>query len=267
MVVRTLFEVGPFRVHIYGVLLAVAFVVGSLWATRAARRRGIPEERILSLIGWILISSIIGARLHFVLAHPSSYEDPLQLFRIWEGGLTLYGGLIAAILVSFFYLRRHRIGFRPVADAIAPALALGEGIARIGCFLNGCCFGRACEAAIGVHYPPDSYAEMALGDTAVYPSQLFLSVGMIALFVLLWRIERHLPTAGRLFGLYLLGQGTLRYAVDFSRYYEPVDRLHLLGGAIQTESQLVALVLAILGLLLLLRTRERARGEPEGRRT
>lgn len=265
--VRTLFEIGPFRVHIYGVLLAIAFVLGSLWATRAARRRGIPEERTLSLIGWILISSIVGARLHFVLGHPTSYEDPLQLFRIWEGGLTLYGGLIAAILVSFLYLRRHRIGFLPVADSVAPALALGEGITRIGCFLNGCCFGQACDPSIGIHYPADSYAAMALGHTAVYPSQLLLSAGMFALFVLLWRLDRRPGRVGRLFGLYLVGQGLLRYAVDFTRYYEPIDTVHVLGGAIETKSQIVALGLVAVGLLLLAARRSRPGPEPGGSKT
>ena len=257
--VRTLFEIGPFRVHIYGVLLAVAFVIGSLWATRSGRKRGLSEERILALVGWILISSIIGARLHYVLAHPGSFEDPLALFRIWEGGLTLYGGLIAAIAVSFLYLRRNRVGFLPVADALAPALALGEGIARIGCFLNGCCFGRACEGALCVHYPGDSYAAMALGETAVFPSQLALSAGMFLLFLLLWRLDRRPIRPGRVFGLYLAGQGILRYAVDFTRYYEPVDRVRLLGGMVETKSQIVAGSLVLIGLVLLLVRKGRAK--------
>lgn len=250
--IPTLFEIGPFRVHIYGVMLAVSFVLGSIYATRAAGRRGIPEDRIFNLVALILVSSIVGARLHFVMGHPESYGSPLQLLRIWEGGLTLYGGLIAAIVVSFLYLSRHKIRFLSVADAVAPALALGEAITRIGCFLNGCCFGRPCEGSLCVHYPHDSYASQALGDVAIFPSQLFLSAAMFLFFFVLWRLDRKELTAGVLFSIYLIGQGIFRYAVDFTRYYETVDQVHSLGPWIETKSQVVALCLVAFGVVLLL---------------
>jgi phosphatidylglycerol:prolipoprotein diacylglycerol transferase len=211
-----------------------------------------------------LISSIVGARLHFVLGHPDSYANPADLFRVWEGGLTLYGGLVAAIVVSFLYLRRHRIGFLPVADVVAPSLALGEGITRIGCFLNGCCFGRPAEGLLCVHYPHDSYAARALGDVAVYPAQLYLAGAMAILFVLLVSFDRRRMKAGVLFGAYLVGQGLLRYAIDFTRYYEPVDRLTGLGPWIETKSQLVAIALSLLGLAFILVRTRRARVEQNG---
>lgn len=262
--VPTLFEIGPFRVHIYGVMLAIAFLLGSWRAVRAAASRAIPEERMISLVAWILISSIVGARLHFVLGHSESYANPADLFRIWEGGLTLYGGLIAAIVVSFLYLRRNRIGFLPVADAIAPSLALGEAVTRIGCFLNGCCFGRPGEGPLCFHYPHDSYASRELGDVAVFPSQLFLSAGMAIVFVLLWAFDRKRLPTGVLFGAYLVGQGLIRYAVDFTRYYESIDRLSALGPWIESKSQLVAIALALLGLLLILFRVARSRREGVG---
>ena len=248
--IPTLFEIGPFRVHIYGVMLAISFLLGSLWATKAAARRRIPGERILTLIFWILISSIVGARLHFVLGHPGSYAGPLDLFRLWEGGLTLYGGLIAAHVVGFIYLRVHRIPILPAVDSLAPALALGEAVTRIGCFLNGCCFGRVCEGSLCVHYPPGSYAVAALGEVGVYPAQMFLSAGMLGVFLVLWRIDRRQPEAGILLGLYLFGQGLVRYFIDFTRFYEEVDSVHSLGPWIETKSQVVALTLALVGLLL-----------------
>jgi phosphatidylglycerol:prolipoprotein diacylglycerol transferase len=262
--IPTLFEIGPFRVHIYGVMLAISFLIGSMWATRAAARRGIPGERVLTLIFWILVSSIVGARLHFVLGHPDSYGHSLDLFRLWEGGLTLYGGLVAALLVSFLYLRIQHIAILPVTDAAAPALALGEAVTRIGCFLNGCCFGRACEGPLCVHYPPDSYAAAALPGAAVYPSQLFLSAAMLLLFVVLWRVDRRLPPAGIVLGLYLFGQGVARYAIDFSRYYEPVDSIGALGSWVEAKSQVVALALALAGLVLVVIRIVQSRRSPEG---
>jgi phosphatidylglycerol:prolipoprotein diacylglycerol transferase len=241
--IPTLFEIGPFRVHVYGVMLALSFLAGTWWALRSSRARGIPEDRIFSLVGWILVSSILGARLHYMIGHPSSFRTPLDFLRIWEGGLTLYGGLVAAITVSFLYLRRVHLPFLPVADAIAPALALGEGITRIGCFLNGCCFGRACAGGWCVHYPEHSYAVQTLGAVGVYPSQLFLSVGMALLFLLLRRLDRRNRRFGWLFAVYLIGQGVLRYVVDFTRYYEPLDQISGAGAWLQTKSQAVALVL------------------------
>ncbi len=249
--IPTLFEIGPFRVHAYGIALAISFLVGSLWARRAATRRGIDPDAILSLVAWILISAIVGARLHFVLSHPDSYKDPLEFLRIWEGGLTLYGGLIAAIAVSFLYLRRQRMRFFPVADAIAPALALGEAITRIGCFLNGCCFGAPYGGPLCVHYPSDSYAVQAGILDGVFPSQLLLSACMLAVFLLLWRLDRRTLPAGRLFAVYLIAQGVVRYGVDFTRFYEPVDQVHFAGSLIRAKSQIVALALAAVGVLML----------------
>ena len=263
--IPVLFHIGPFSVRAYGVMLAISFVLGAWWAARAAARRGLDPDRILSLVGWILVSSIVGARLHFVLAHPSSFSGPFDFLRIWEGGLTLYGGLIAAIVVSFLYLRRHRLPFLLVADTTAPAIALGEGLTRIGCFLNGCCFGAPSHGGLCVHYPRDSYAALTLGPgVAVHPAQLYLCGAMLLLFVLLWRADRRALPVGLLFGLYLLGQGLARYIVDFYRYYEEVDRIRSLAPVIATKSQVVALLLALSGLVLILfisRGRGRARSE------
>ncbi len=264
--IPTLFHLGPFRIHSYGVMLAISFLLGTWWAMKAAGRRGIPEDRVFSLVGWILVASILGSRLHFVLGHPGSFANPLDFFRIWEGGLTLYGGLIAAILVAFLYLRKHRLRFLTVADACVPALALGEGITRIGCFLNGCCFGAPCAGGgICIHYPPGSYAVQTLGDVPVYPAQLFLSGTMLLLFVVLWRLDRIRMPAGLLFGVYLASQGLIRYTVDFYRYYEEVDRFGSLGPWIRTKSQVVAVLLAVAGILVVIdRIRARRRRPGEG---
>lgn len=237
-------------------MLAIAFLLGAWLAMRSATRRGIDPDRVAALIGWILLASILGARLNFALGHPGSFSSPIEIFRIWEGGLTLYGGLIAAIVVSLVYLRRHRIAFLPVADVIAPALALGEGLTRIGCFLNGCCFGAVCNDGgwLCVHYPPGSYAVDALGAVPVYAAQLFLSVGMFGVFLILLALDRRHERLrpGVIFGTYLIFQGIVRYVVDFFRYYEPVDRVRSLAPVIQTKSQIVALFLLLLGVYLLL---------------
>jgi phosphatidylglycerol---prolipoprotein diacylglyceryl transferase len=245
------FHLGPFPVRSYGIALAVSFLLGCGLALRRARARGVSEDLMFGLFFWIIAAAIVGARAHFVLAHPADFPNPADAFRLWDGGLTLYGGLVAALLASWFYLARHRVAFLPVADICAPSLALGEGITRIGCFVNGCCFGRACHGDFCVHYPVDSYAAAALGPgVPVMPSQLLLSATLLLATGGLLLAGRHLRGTGRLFGLFLVLQGSARWAVDFTRYYDPTDRLDSLAPIITTKSQLVALGLVAWGAWL-----------------
>jgi phosphatidylglycerol---prolipoprotein diacylglyceryl transferase len=248
-----LIALGPVKLRAYGLALALSFLLGSWLALKRARSRGLNEERMVGLFWWIVLSSIFGARLLFVLAHPGSFQSPLEWFEIWTGGLTLYGGLLAAILASYVYVRRHGMSFLSVADVIAPSLALGEGITRIGCFFNGCCFGDRCGNSLAVRFPPDSYASWALGaGVAVWPSQLLLMIALLLSLGILLRAEPRLRRGGTLFGLYLVLQGIARYLVDFTRYYEPADRFGT-TGLLRTHSQLVALLLLLAGAVLLLR--------------
>jgi phosphatidylglycerol:prolipoprotein diacylglycerol transferase len=256
-----LISLGPFKLRVYGLALALSFLLGSWLALKRGRERGMNEDKLIGLFWWIVISSIVGARILFVQAHPGDFRSPAEWFAIWTGGLTLYGGLIAAVLASWFYIRRQRMSFLAVADVIAPSLALGEGITRIGCFFNGCCFGRACANGLAVHFPPTSYAASTLGPgVAVWPSQLMLSAALFLTLGILLVSERRLRARGGIFGLFLLLQGIARYLVDFTRYYEPSDRYTSFGPWLQTHSQLIALVLVLAGIGLLAHAALRAGG-------
>lgn len=263
----TLFSIGPLHFRAYGLALAASFLLGSWLALRRGRSRGFDEDTLFGLFGWILVSALVGARLHFVLGHPEDFTSPLDAIRVWEGGMTLYGGLLCAIAASWFYLRRHRLRFLPIADLVAPSLALGEAVTRIGCFVNGCCFGRECHGSLCVHYPADSYAAGTLGPgVAVFPSQLFLSLlFFIALPILLWTARRT-KTTGVVLGLYLVLQGAFRWTVDLTRYYEPIDRVTWAAPLIQTKSQFIALALLLWGVGLLLWVRCGARATGAGGR-
>jgi phosphatidylglycerol:prolipoprotein diacylglycerol transferase len=261
-----LFSIGPFHFRAYGLALATAFLLGSWLALRRGRERGFREDALFGLFGWILVSALVGARLHFVLGHPEDFPSPLDALRIWEGGMTLYGGLLAAILASWVYVLRHRIPFLPVADLVAPSIALGEALTRIGCFVNGCCFGRPCEGALCVHYPADSYAAAALGpNVPVFPSQLLLSALFFLATPLLLYAGRKLRGAGAILGLYLVLQGLARWAVDWTRFYEPVDRVTWAAPLVTTKSQFVALFLFAWGVVLLVRARRAPVATPAGK--
>lgn len=237
-----LLDLGAIKIHAYGLALALAFLVGSMWTTHRGSRQGYREDDLMRLFGWILVSSLIGARLYYALQHPADFDDDwLAVARVWQGGLTQYGGLIAAILVGGLFIRSRRWSFLDVSDLLAPALALGEAITRIGCFFNGCCFGEACTLPWAVVYPEGSHAHWVLGETPVHPSPLYLCIANLLLFLLLRRLGALAMRSGRLFAIFIAGSSAVRFLIDFTRYYGPEDRITI-GTTHLAHSQWLSLV-------------------------
>jgi phosphatidylglycerol---prolipoprotein diacylglyceryl transferase len=248
-----LFDLGPFQVHAYGLALALSFLLGSFWVIRRGRPLGYREDDLNLLFLYILGSALVGARLYYAFQHPEDFRaDWLEVFQIWRGGLTQYGGVIGALIVGGLFIRSRRWSFRAVADLLSPALALGEGITRIGCFLSGCCFGKPCSQAWCVVYPPGSPAHDALGGVALQPSPLYLSATNLLLFFGLARALGAGLRPGRVFGLYLFVSALLRFLVDFTRYYVEGDRIAIAGVRL-AHSQWIGLALMAAGALLWLR--------------
>lgn len=148
---QILFKFHGFYVYTYGVMLAIAFAVSLLIATKRAKDAGFPADRIADASILILIAGIIGARLLFVLEEWRDYTGNFwEIFNIREGGLSLHGGLILGFLAGVWYARKHNLDFWKGADILAPAIAIGMGIGRIGCFFNGCCVGTPTTHPWGV---------------------------------------------------------------------------------------------------------------------
>ncbi|MCK4412573.1 MAG: prolipoprotein diacylglyceryl transferase [Candidatus Eisenbacteria sp.] len=246
-----LLELGPLRIHAYGFALALSFLIGSIWVARRGRMLGYREDELSKLYFWVLASALIGARLYYAFQHPEDYEgDWIGIFRLWRGGLTQHGGVIGAIVVAWFFVRSRHWSFREIADLMAPAVALGEGITRVGgCFLAGCCHGRPCDLPWAVEYPVDSPAHGIFGATPLHPSPLYLAVGNILLFLWLSRMQSMLLGTGRVFAIYLAGASLIRFLVDYTRYYVPGDYISVLGMRL-THSQWLSLGLIAVALLV-----------------
>jgi len=243
---------GP--VKSFGFLLAVSFAVGIWVAVRRGRRAGVPDESIYDLSFVILLSSLVGVRLVYVATHLAEFQgDWLRIFAVNEGGLTLYGGLVFALVAGWVFCRRRGLRYLQAADLMLPSVALGIGITRIGCFLAGCCFGRPCDLPWGVHFPPGAPATRLFGAAAVHPAQLYSSFGGFLIFALLVWWERRSARPGETLGRFLLLYGLDRFAVDFTRYYEPSQRL-LFGWS---NNQWFSLGAAVLGLGFLVRLARR----------
>src|SRR5213595_2571488 len=151
-----LFDLGSFTIYSYGVLLAAAYLLGLQFALMRARARALDPQRVMDLGIWIIVSALIGAKLLLLVVDYRQFSgSPRELFGLVRSGGVFYGGLIAALLVAIWYMRRHRMPLWTTTDAFAPGIALGHIVGRLGCLMAGCCFGRPASVpwAITFHDP------------------------------------------------------------------------------------------------------------------
>jgi len=232
--------------HTYGLLIATAFVVGIWLAQREGRRHGQDPERIADVSFWILVAALVGSRVFFIAVNWNDYFGDNawtttavgripRLLALWEGGLVFYGGFIGAALTAWWYLRRHGMAFLPFADTLIPSVAFGHFLGRLGCFAAGCCWGRTCDPhlAWGARFPPESLAYQSfsarpdgarflapdhLHTLALHPTQLYESLGELALFALLVLVVRpHKRFHGQALATWLMAYAVLRSVVEAFR--------------------------------------------------
>jgi phosphatidylglycerol:prolipoprotein diacylglycerol transferase len=240
------FELGNFPVHWYGVMMALAFLAGLWTASRRGVRDGLAAEQVYDAGIWLLFGTIIGARaLHVATYWNTLMEHPLfpqapwtEIFMVQRGGLVFYGGLIGASLACVIYARRKKIPLWKLADVLAPSIALGYVFGRIGCFLNGCCYGRVCNLPWKVQFPYGSepwngqFAQNLIGrnDPAlpVHPTQLYESFLSLALYFGLAWLYRRKKFDGQVFAVYLMCYAVTRSIVELFRGDYTAEHLH--GG-------------------------------------
>ena len=236
----------------YGLLLAISFALGMWLSVRRARPYGISAETVMDLIFGVLVSSIIGVRAFYVATHAAEFDTWYRALFIWDGGLTLYGGILASMLTVAWMCRRRQIAFLTMADIFSPGVMLGIGLTRIGCFLAGCCFGKPSTCALAVHFPSEAPASLTFGGRAVHPTQLYASAAGFLIFGLLLLAERGPSGRGATFGRFLMLYGVARMVEDMFRYYE-ADQV-LLG---LSNNQWLSAALVVAGAVVLLRSRGR----------
>lgn len=236
--------------------MAVAFLFGTWLALKEARRLHLDEDKVVSVILVALVCGVLGARMLYVLEHVSEFRREWgSVLALWQGGLTLYGGMVAGVFGGLLMARRLQLPLWVTADALAPSLAIGGAIGRVGCFLNGCCYGRPTHLPWGVTFPSDSFAGLDFGNAKIHPSQLYFSLAGLILFAITWALRRRMGTAGTLFWFSLMIYGLMRIPLDFTRAYEPETAFLTIGGLDIVESQLSSLAIALFSLLMILRLR------------
>ena len=253
-----LVKIGWFSIYSFGFMLALSFLAGIYLSSVRAKRLGVDPQIVLDLSVYVIISGVVGSRLLYVAFHIDEYRNPIDVFALWQGGATLYGGLALALIVGYAFCKKRDTGFLLMGDIMSPALALGIGLTRIGCFLSGCCYGRETALPWGASFPPDSPAGAFAREIAaregvaairLHPSQLYDSILALSTFALILLLGRRLKKRGAAFGLLLLAYGASRFIVDFFRFYEPNMRL----GDGFNWNQIVSAVLVAAGVYLLFR--------------
>jgi phosphatidylglycerol:prolipoprotein diacylglycerol transferase len=235
-------------------MLAFAFLVGGILLIRGARKKGLDEATILNLIYIIVFSSVIGSRLMYVLGHLADYrDDPISALKVWEGGLTLYGGLLLAVVFSLAYMKSRKLPIWTVCDLAAPAIALGKAATRVGCFMNGCCFGARTESPWGIVFPYDSHAGTVFPGAHLHPTQLYSSALALLVFGILLIIGKKSLPAGTVFWSFLLMDSIARVTLGFFRYTEVGNRAFTAGTVPVSVNQVIAAVLAVISIAIMAR--------------
>jgi len=230
--------------------VALGFLTGLWTASRRGLRDGVPAERIVDLGPWLIVGTILGARTLYVVSYWHEFFEgrPVaEIFMVWKGGLVYYGGLVGAGLACIVYCRLKKLVLWKIADILAPSIALGYVFGRIGCLLNGCCYGRACNLPWAIRFPPGN--PLNPPTYPVHPTEIYDSLLNLGLYVFLAWLYRGKKFNGQVFGVYLVSYAVLRSFVEMFRGDYP-EYQHYLGGW-ATPAHLVSVLVLALGLILL----------------
>jgi phosphatidylglycerol---prolipoprotein diacylglyceryl transferase len=240
---------GPITVYTYGVLLAAAYLLGLKLAMVRAKTRGLDDARVLDLGIYIIISALIGAKLLLLLTDYRTFvSDPRELLTLARSGGVFYGGLILAVVVALWYIRKVGLPLWTTCDVFAPGIALGHVIGRFGCLFAGCCFGRPTTKPWGITFT-DPFAAANVGTplgVPLHPTQLYEAAAEFVILMILLTTERKgRPFAGRTFWLYMLLYAISRFIIEF---YRGDERGNV---GIFSTSQFISILLAPLAIGML----------------
>lgn len=233
-----LFKIGPLTLYSWGLMVAIGFLIG-LWLTvRAAKKAGWPQDKVLDCSVYTLASALVGARLFYVIGFWPEFKGSFwEIFKIWDGGMVFLGGLLFALAAIAIYCRRQKIPLLKFLDLAAAPTALGYAIGRIGCFLNGCCYGYPTKLPWACSFPDVAGPR--------HPTQLYSSLAGLVIFVLLLWLGKKQKFTGQIFAAGLVGYSAYRFFLEFWRDYP----LSAYWGNV-TANQGLSVIIFALGLVL-----------------
>jgi phosphatidylglycerol:prolipoprotein diacylglycerol transferase len=250
-----LFSIGKLTVYSYGFFYAVALLTAVTYLSnqiKKSKEKIFSQDEFYSLCVYIIIFEVIGARLFFIWANPQDFvSNPLDVFKLWEGGLVYYGGLIAASIFLLVYVRIKKIFILKLGDFFIPALALGHALGRIGCFLAGCCYGKETNVPWAVVFK-DKNSSAVLG-VHLHPTQLYEAFGNFLIFIFLHFYSKKNPKSGHVVAAYFIAYAILRFIIEFFRN-DPDRGSQYFGLSI---SQIVSICLLIIGVFIVCKNKKK----------
>ncbi|MBR0347294.1 MAG: prolipoprotein diacylglyceryl transferase [Rudaea sp.] len=274
------FSLGPVAVHWYGIMYLLGFAgawfVGN--RRRAQGRLPVGYEAFSDLAFYVMLGVILGGRSWYMLTYVSPswiVEDPLQIFRVWDGGMSFHGGFLGVLFAGWLWSRRNRIHFFDTIDFVAPLVPIGLGLGRLGNFINGELWGKLTTEPWGVIFPSalenlnKTHAELQqmylagqLNDQARHPSQLYeFALEGVVMFAVLYLYSMKPRPRYAVSGLFALMYGVFRFAVEFVRM--PDAQLGYLAFGWLTMGQIQSLPLILVGLILLIMSRRAPTLQPD----
>lgn len=251
-----LFQIGSLEIPSYGLALAISFLIGIYFSMYRAKKQAIDPNKIVDLSVIIVISAILGSRFLYVIFHLDEFRghwlDTINPFQstgqIGIAGLTMLGGFVAAVVFGLLYLKVKKLPILKIADVIIPAVGIGIFITRIGCYLNGCCWGLPTDSPLGVIFPQVCPAGATNPGIFIHPTQLYSSLYGLVIFGTLIFVERFKKFDGFLLYVFFILYGISRFVVDFYRYYENSMVLVNLGNVSISVNQGISLLMIVLGI-------------------
>lgn len=205
-----IFKVGPWPIYSYGLMMSIGFLAALFLIRRRSKEIGLAPDEILDFSIYLFIAGIVGARLLHVFLNFSYYlKYPLEIIMLNHGGLAYQGGLFCGLGIAILYSRRKKISFLKTTDYFIPYVALAQSLGRIGCFLNGCCYGKETSSLMGI-LSPDR-------QTIIYPTQLLYSFFLLFIFITLNLLNKKKKFNGQTLIAYLIFYGVIRFFIDFLR--------------------------------------------------
>ena len=247
-----LLQFGHFTLYTYGILAAIGLIAGLSLIVHLAKGDGISEEKTWNLGLVCIIAGVIGAKLLLIIndwSYYSIHRREIFSFNIFQAGGVFSGALVLGTISAMVFIKWKQMPFLRTVDAMAPGIAFGHAIGRLGCFAAGCCYGRPTEVAWGVTFT-DPIANAVVGtplNVRLHPTQIYEFLADMAIFAVLLWLGRHRRFAGQVMGTYAFLYGIARYFIEF--YRDDPERGSVFGG-MMTLTQLLAVLFVILGAIL-----------------
>ncbi|MFH1621926.1 MAG: prolipoprotein diacylglyceryl transferase family protein [Candidatus Omnitrophota bacterium] len=230
-----IFKFGFVTIYSYGLMIFIAVLVCLHLSLKAARTLGFDKDMIFDLCIVIIFSGLVGARILYVLLNLKFYlSNPKEIFMLHHGGLAIIGAIVAAIMGAAIFMKIKKMPFLITLDLIVPYIALGQSIGRIGCLLNGCCYGFV--TSFGLYFP--------VHDAILFPAQALSSVLLLVLYILLRIKQERAHSIGMIFASYILYYAAIRFLIEFVRADSPRLFLNL------TLFQYFCIALFVFGIVL-----------------